>query len=474
MVADRSTFEDVYGGDDGDRAQVAEIAISRTRIRRLERQAYVHALRAKLATIAPGSTSELGQRLRITAPVLQAGIAGTDATRTQRRRRNAAQHAFGVPAATIAQANGRQLNTIQRSSKTRDCRDDSEDSLEKQDLPLIPPFPGDPAAVCKARPKVAWADLDADPASTQALSTLNPHAPEFAPLATADHHSVSDTSSEQHGGQIRALESQVKKLHEKIAASRLEVQHACSEALAAEVPKALGSAAPVISQSVAEVVQSAFCPQIDSLRRRLAELERTAAAKVRTEVDFTMSCSGLASRVGIVENLMWDDHPKLDARIAKVEDQVRLGCPELTARIDEMKAELADHMETHMWDNRPKLEHSGDEEHNSDWSNGGDEGMESDELNEILGFGVPSGVAAPGGCALSPSTIVEMEADGGRLSDGATSGDEEQEKKKSKRLRKRLHKRRQTRKRKRTRRTRRTRRMRRRRRRMRMRAMKRR
>jgi len=59
---------------------------------------------------------ELTQRLVLVAPALAAGLQGATLDPIEQRRRNAAAHCFGVPAAGIAAANSTLLNRFQRGA----------------------------------------------------------------------------------------------------------------------------------------------------------------------------------------------------------------------------------------------------------------------------------------------------------------------------------------------------------------------
>ena len=96
---------------------------SRTAHRRTQRRAYVAALRTKLEelSLADISDPEVRRRARLVVPCLAAGVHESHLDPMQRRRRNAASHSFQVSAATIAAADQRALNAIQRGWRGRRC-----------------------------------------------------------------------------------------------------------------------------------------------------------------------------------------------------------------------------------------------------------------------------------------------------------------------------------------------------------------
>ena len=112
---------------------------SRTVWRRSQRRATRDSCRAQLerctakltllrtvlssAGAAGDGVGELGRRLQLVAPVLEARVRGTAPCGLARQRRNAATHNFDVDAQWIARASGTQLNHLQRSGRGETGRD---------------------------------------------------------------------------------------------------------------------------------------------------------------------------------------------------------------------------------------------------------------------------------------------------------------------------------------------------------------
>ena len=110
---------------------------SRTALRRAQRRATLAAMRSRLTLFAAAAAEppvaaagtvvdddasfaeELAHRLVLLAPALAAGLRGAALAPMVRRRRNAAAHCFGVPAAEIASAGSTALNRIQRGTRDR-------------------------------------------------------------------------------------------------------------------------------------------------------------------------------------------------------------------------------------------------------------------------------------------------------------------------------------------------------------------
>ena len=119
MAAPAAAVSAAMGAGGGGRAAVT----SRTQLRRQQRQGYVAVLRAKLVQEAGRvlaaqawleGQSEVMKRLRMAAPVVEAGLVGQVASPCERRRRNAALHCFSADAGWIAGATAAQLNRLQR------------------------------------------------------------------------------------------------------------------------------------------------------------------------------------------------------------------------------------------------------------------------------------------------------------------------------------------------------------------------
>ena len=123
------------GAGRGDAGAAPTAAPSRTRLRRLQRACHARLLRQRLAAsaaagsgvvggrfVAPSEATahaaavaeEVALRLAMVAPSLAAGVQGAALAPMARRRRNAAVHCFGVPAAAIAGAGSTLLNRFQR------------------------------------------------------------------------------------------------------------------------------------------------------------------------------------------------------------------------------------------------------------------------------------------------------------------------------------------------------------------------
>lgn len=111
----------------------AGAALTRTVLRRMQRQATLRALRAKVECVVSRECSlaeELVQRFLLIAPVLAAGLSGKEVRPLARRRRNVAEHVFDVQAADIASASGVALNRLQRGGGGEHYQKDA--TLEKE------------------------------------------------------------------------------------------------------------------------------------------------------------------------------------------------------------------------------------------------------------------------------------------------------------------------------------------------------
>ena len=94
-------------------------SLSRTRLRRVQRQVRVEALRSWLRDISAHAAGdeELQRRLRTLRRQRRHGLAGVPAPTLRRQRRRAALHVFDVAAATIATASGPELNAMKRGRR---------------------------------------------------------------------------------------------------------------------------------------------------------------------------------------------------------------------------------------------------------------------------------------------------------------------------------------------------------------------
>lgn len=120
-------------------AASAEGAVRRLRVQLDAALSDAAAARAALDAILSVDSGELGERLRLVAPVLAAGLAHVSVPKILTARRNLASHEFGVPADLIATSSQTELNRLQRHSAAGAGK-----AAESLAPSAAPPCPGGP------------------------------------------------------------------------------------------------------------------------------------------------------------------------------------------------------------------------------------------------------------------------------------------------------------------------------------------